>query len=210
MVVKGAVDVIMGRTASIQCGDEVRAITPEDIEKIEAQNQSFSREGLRVLGFAYKAVSAEEELSLEDENNLTFLGLIAMMDPPREESMAAVAECKRAGIRPIMITGDHKVTAAAIAKRIGILEDESEACEGAVIDSMSDEELKNFVEGISVYARVSPEHKIRIVRAWQEKGNIVAMTGDGVNDAPALKQADIGVAMGITGSEVSKDAALWY
>ena len=207
MVVKGAVDVIMGRTASIQCGDEVRAITPEDIEKIEAQNQSFSREGLRVLGFAYKAVSAEEELSLEDENNLTFLGLIAMMDPPREESMAAVAECKRAGIRPIMITGDHKVTAAAIAKRIGILEDESEACEGAVIDSMSDEELKNFVEGISVYARVSPEHKIRIVRAWQEKGNIVAMTGDGVNDAPALKQADIGVAMGITGTEVSKDAA---
>ena len=207
MVVKGAVDVIMGRTASIQCGDEVRAITPEDIEKIEAQNQSFSREGLRVLGFAYKAVSAEEELSLEDENNLTFLGLIAMMDPPREESMAAVAECKRAGIRPIMITGDHKVTAAAIAKRIGILEDESEACEGAVIDSMSDEELKNFVEGISVYARVSPEHKIRIVRAWQEKGNIVAMTGDGVNAAPALKQADIGVAMGITGSEVSKDAA---
>ena len=207
MVVKGAVDVIMGRTASIQCGDEVRAITPEDIEKIEAQNQSFSREGLRVLGFAYKAVSAEEELSLEDENNLTFLGLIAMMDPPREESMAAVAECKRAGISPIMITGDHKVTAAAIAKRIGILEDESEACEGAVIDSMSDEELKNFVEGISVYARVSPEHKIRIVRAWQEKGNIVAMTGDGVNDAPALKQADIGVAMGITGSEVSKDAA---
>ena len=207
MVVKGAVDVIMGRTASIQCGDEVRAITPEDIEKIEAQNQSFSREGLRVLGFAYKAVSAEEELSLEDENNLTFLGLIAMMDPPREESMAAVAECKRAGIRPIMITGDHKVTAAAIAKRIGVLEDESEACEGAVIDSMSDEELKNFVKGISVYARVSPEHKIRIVCAWQEKGNIVAMTGDGVNDAPALKQADIGVAMGITGSEVSKDAA---
>ena len=207
MVVKGAVDVIMGRTASIQCGDEVRAITPEDIEKIEAQNQSFSREGLRVLGFAYKAVSAEEELSLEDENNLTFLGLIAMMDPPREESKAAVAECIRAGIRPVMITGDHKVTAAAIAKRIGILEDESEACEGAVIDSMSDEELKNFVEGISVYARVSPEHKIRIVRAWQEKGNIVAMTGDGVNDAPALKQADIGVAMGITGSEVSKDAA---
>lgn len=207
MVVKGAVDVLLGRAASIQFGNEVRTITKEDKEKIEAQNQSFSRQGLRVLGFAYKAVSAEEELSLEDENDLTFLGLIAMMDPPREESMAAVAECKRAGIRPIMITGDHKVTAAAIAKRIGILEDESEACEGAVIDSMSDEELKDFVEGISVYARVSPEHKIRIVRAWQEKGNIVAMTGDGVNDAPALKQADIGVAMGITGSEVSKDAA---
>ena len=207
MVVKGAVDVIMGRTASIQCGDEVRAITPEDIEKIEAQNQSFSREGLRVLGFAYKAVSAEEELSLEDENNLTFLGLIAMMDPPREESMAAVAECKRAGIRPIMITGDHKVTAAAIAKRIGILENMSEACEGAIIEDMTDEELQDFVPQISVYARVSPEHKIRIVRAWQERGNIVAMTGDGVNDAPALKQSDIGVAMGITGSEVAKDAA---
>lgn len=206
MVVKGAVDVIMGRTASIQFGNEVRVITAEDKEKIEAQNQSFSRQGLRVLGFAYKAVSAEE-LCLEDENDLTFLGLIAMMDPPREESMAAVAECKKAGIRPIMITGDHKVTAAAIAKRIGILEDESEACEGAVIDSMSDEELKDFVEGISVYARVSPEHKIRIVRAWQEKGNIVAMTGDGVNDAPALKQADIGVAMGMTGTEVAKDAA---
>ena len=135
------------------------------------------------------------------------MGLIAMMDPPREESKAAVAECIRAGIKPIMITGDHKVTAAAIAKRIGILKDESEACEGAEIDHLTDEELKDFVEGISVYARVTPEHKIRIVRAWQEKGNIVSMTGDGVNDAPALKQADIGVAMGITGTEVSKDAA---
>ena len=130
-----------------------------------------------------------------------------MMDPPREESRLAVEECRRAGIRPIMITGDHKITAAAIAKRIGILKEESEACEGAVIEDMSDEELQDFVEGISVYARVSPEHKIRIVRAWQEKGNIVAMTGDGVNDAPALKQADIGVAMGVTGSEVAKDAA---
>lgn len=130
-----------------------------------------------------------------------------MMDPPRQESKEAVADCIRAGIRPIMITGDHKVTAAAIAKRIGILKEEAEACEGAVIEGMSDEELRDFVDGISVYARVSPEHKIRIVRAWQEKGNIVSMTGDGVNDAPALKQADIGVAMGITGSEVSKDAA---
>ena len=160
-----------------------------------------------MLGFAYKKVVDEWELSYDDENNLIFLGMIAMMDPPREESMAAVAECKKAGIRPIMITGDHKVTAAAIAKRIGILQDESEACEGAQIEGMSDEELQDFVEHISVYARVSPEHKIRIVRAWQEKGNVVAMTGDGVNDAPALKQADIGVAMGITGSEVAKDAS---
>lgn len=207
MLVKGAVDVLMERMNSIQIGGEIRPITEEDQRKIEAQNQKFSREGLRVLGFAYKIVSDETELSLEDEYGLTFLGLIAMMDPPREESKAAVAECKSAGIRPIMITGDHKVTAAAIAKRIGILKEESEACEGSEIDSMTDEELKDFVEGISVYARVSPEHKIRIVRAWQDKGNIVSMTGDGVNDAPALKQADIGVAMGITGSEVSKDAA---
>ena len=124
---------------------------------------------MRVLGFAYKKVVDEWELSYDDENNLIFLGMIAMMDPPREESMAAVAECKKAGIRPIMITGDHKVTAAAIAKRIGILQDESEACEGAQIECMSDEELQDFVEHISVYARVSPEHKIRIVRAWQEK-----------------------------------------
>ncbi len=207
MIVKGAVDVLLDRMDQIQIGSEIRPITVADKERIEAQNQAFSREGLRVLAFAYKVVSDELELTLEDEQELIFLGLVAMMDPPREESKAAVAECKSAGIRPIMITGDHKVTAAAIAKRIGILEDESEACEGAVIDKMSDEELKDFVEGISVYARVSPEHKIRIVRAWQEKGNIVSMTGDGVNDAPALKQADIGVAMGITGSEVSKDAA---
>lgn len=207
MLIKGAVDVLLDRMTQIQIGDEIRPMTDEDRTRIENQNQKFSREGLRVLAFAYKVVSDEEELTLDDEYYLIFIGLIAMMDPPREESKAAVAECKRAGIRPIMITGDHKVTAAAIAKRIGILEDESEACEGAEIDKMSDEELKDFVEGISVYARVSPEHKIRIVRAWQDKGNIVSMTGDGVNDAPALKQADIGVAMGITGSEVSKDAA---
>ena len=207
MIVKGAVDVLLDRMDQIQIGSEVRPMTARDRQNIEAQNQAFSRQGLRVLAFAYKIVSDELELELDDEYNLIFLGLIAMMDPPREESRAAVAECKSAGIRPIMITGDHKVTAAAIAKRIGILENESEACEGAEIDKMSDEELKDFVEGISVYARVSPEHKIRIVRAWQEKGNIVSMTGDGVNDAPALKQADIGVAMGITGSEVSKDAA---
>lgn len=207
MLVKGAVDVLLGRMNTIRIKEEILPLTEERKAEIEAQNQAFSRQGLRVLAFACKEVSDELELSIEDENDLTFLGLIAMMDPPRVESQAAVAECKSAGIRPIMITGDHKVTAAAIAKRIGILEDESEACEGSEIDSMSDEELKDFVEGISVYARVSPEHKIRIVRAWQDKGNIVSMTGDGVNDAPALKQADIGVAMGITGSEVSKDAA---
>lgn len=207
MIVKGAVDVLLSRMDRIQIGEQIYPMSKENMDKIEAQNQQFSRQGLRVLAFAYKEVSDELELTVEDECDLIFLGLIAMMDPPRVESQAAVEDCKRAGIRPIMITGDHKVTAAAIAKRIGILKDESEACEGAVIDNMTDEELKDFVEGISVYARVSPEHKIRIVRAWQEKGNIVSMTGDGVNDAPALKQADIGVAMGITGSEVSKDAA---
>ncbi|MGF0033803.1 cation-translocating P-type ATPase [Bariatricus sp. SGI.154] len=207
VVVKGAVDVLLHRMTHIRIGDTVREIREEDRMQIERQNLEFSRDGLRVLAFAYKVMEEERELTLEDEKELTFLGLIAMMDPPREESKAAVAECIKAGIKPIMITGDHKVTAAAIAKRIGILKDESEACEGAVIEDMSDLELQDFVEGISVYARVSPEHKIRIVRAWQEKGNIVAMTGDGVNDAPALKQANIGVAMGITGSEVSKDAA---
>lgn len=207
LLVKGAVDVLLCRMNYFRVNGEIYPLTEDTARVIEARNQEFSREGLRVLGFAYRELNRQKPLTQEDENDLIFLGLIAMMDPPREESKAAVAECKSAGIRPIMITGDHKVTAAAIAEKIGILEKESEACEGSEIDSMTDEELKDFVEGISVYARVSPEHKIRIVRAWQEKGNIVAMTGDGVNDAPALKQADIGVAMGVTGSEVSKDAA---
>lgn len=207
MITKGAVDVLIPRALYIRDKGEVRVITKEDKDKIQAQNEEFSRNGLRVLALAYKKYDNEVELTLDDEKDYIFLGLISMMDPPRDESKDAVAECKRAGIKPIMITGDHKITASAIAKKIGILEDESEACEGAVIENMSDEELETFVEKISVYARVSPEHKIRIVRAWQNRGNIVAMTGDGVNDAPALKQADIGVAMGITGSEVSKDAA---
>ena len=207
MIVKGACDVLLDRITAIKENGAVREITQKDRDNIEEANRSFSQNGLRVLAFAFKTFDKRRELSCEDEYELTFTGLIAMMDPPREESADAVSECISAGIRPVMITGDHKVTAAAIAKRIGILKDEKEACEGAVIDSMSDEQLKEFVPQISVYARVSPEHKIRIVRAWQERGSIVAMTGDGVNDAPALKQADIGVAMGITGSEVSKDAA---
>ena len=207
MVVKGAVDVLLDRMHKIQTADGVREITDKDREEIEARNHGFSEEGLRVLAFAYKEVEEGTNLSLDQERNFIFLGLVSMMDPPREESAAAVEECIRAGIKPIMITGDHKITASAIAKRIGILKDVSEACVGADIDGLSDEELKVFVEGISVYARVSPEHKIRIVKAWQDKGNIVSMTGDGVNDAPALKQADIGVAMGITGTEVSKDAS---
>ena len=207
MITKGAVDVLLHRVKEIQTPEGIREITDEDRRAIEECNHDFSGNGLRVLAFAYKKIEPAFRPQPNDENDMVFLGLISMMDPPREESAAAVAECINAGIKPVMITGDHKVTAAAIARKIGILKDDSEACEGSSIDGMSDEELQDYVENISVYARVSPEHKIRIVRAWQEKGNIVAMTGDGVNDAPALKQADIGVAMGITGSEVSKDAA---
>ena len=207
MIVKGAIDCLMARTEWIWTSSGVRELTEKDKEIIRQQNQDFSMEGLRVLAFAYRDIPDKHILTAEDENHLVFLGLIAMMDPPREESKAAVAECIKAGIRPVMITGDHKITAAAIANRIGILHDLSEACEGADIEKMSDDQLKEFVPHISVYARVSPEHKIRIVRAWQQRGKIVAMTGDGVNDAPALKQADIGVAMGVTGTEVAKDAA---
>ena len=196
MVTKGAVDVMLDRCV----------ISDAERKEIEQVNEEFSSQGLRVLAFACRTVE-DTAVSLEDENGLDFLGLIAMMDPPREESKAAVAECIAAGIRPIMITGDHKVTAAAIAKEIGILTPGTEAVEGSAIDAMSDEELREFVPKVSVYARVSPEHKIRIVKAWQDRGNLVAMTGDGVNDAPALKQADIGVAMGVTGTEVAKDAA---
>ena len=206
MVTKGAVDVLMNRVKYIVKNGEIVDITNDDKLKIAEINESFSRNGLRVLAFAKKYVD-NNEIGLEDENDMIFVGLISMMDPPREESKDAVSECISAGIRPVMITGDHKVTASAIAKEIGILKNESEAVDGAEIDNMTDEELQNYVDKISVYARVSPEHKIRIVRAWQNRGNIVAMTGDGVNDAPALKQADIGVAMGITGSEVAKDAA---
>ena len=207
MIVKGAIDCLMARTEWIWTSSGVRELTEKDREIIRQQNQDFSMEGLRVLAFAYRDIPDKHRLTAEDENHLVFLGLIAMMDPPREESKAAVAECIKAGIRPVMITGDHKITAAAIAKRIGILHYLSEACEGADIEKMSDDQLKELVPHISVYARVSPEHKIRIVRAWQQRGKIVAMTGDGVNDAPALKQADIGVAMGVTGTEVAKDAA---
>lgn len=207
MITKGAVDALLPRTLYIQDKGVIRPIRDVDIREIEEMNREFSGNGLRVLAVAYRKFEESRQLTWEDEQEFVFLGLISMMDPPREESAAAVAACIRAGIKPVMITGDHKITAAAIAKRIGILQNISEACEGSEIDSMTDEELQQFVEHTSVYARVSPEHKIRIVKAWQDKGKIVAMTGDGVNDAPALKQADIGVAMGITGSEVSKDAA---
>lgn len=207
LVTKGAMDVILSRCNKIYLNGEVKDITKEEIELLKQQNLLYSENGLRVLAFAYKEYDENRQLSLDDENNLIFLGLIAMMDPPREESFEAVKQCKEAGIIPIMITGDHIITASAIARRIGILGDNDRAVEGKDIENLTDEELKDFVKDVRVYARVSPEHKIRIVRAWQNLGNIVSMTGDGVNDAPALKQADVGVAMGITGTEVSKQAA---
>ncbi|MGM0845043.1 MAG: calcium-translocating P-type ATPase, PMCA-type [Bacillota bacterium] len=207
LFIKGAFDALLSRVTKIETSEGVVDITNSDRQEIESVNKEFSRSGLRVLGFAYKEVEEGRTIEYEDENDLTFIGLIAMMDPPREESAGAVAACIDAGIKPVMITGDHKITASAIAKQIGILKDESEAVEGAQIEKWSDEELQEKVADISVYARVSPEHKIRIVRAWQEKGNVVAMTGDGVNDGPALKQADTGIAMGITGTEVAKEAS---
>ena len=207
MLIKGAPDVLLARCTSVEQNGEVLPLTDEIRNAIVDQNRDFSSQGLRVLAFAKKVLSENRPLTLEDETDLIFTGLIAMMDPPRVESAPAVADCRRAGIRPVMITGDHKITASAIAREIGILQDGDRAVEGSELEKMTDEELRNEVEHISVYARVSPEHKIRIVRAWQDRGHVAAMTGDGVNDAPALKQADIGIAMGITGTEVSKDAA---
>lgn len=203
---KGAVDVILDRCDQILIHDKKRPITEEDIKLIKEQNENFAKEGLRVLGFAYKTMKPKE-LSLEDENDLTFVGMVAQMDPPRLESKDAVSKCKMAGIKPIMITGDHIITATSIAKEIGIFEDGDICLEGKELETMSDSALDEILPKVSVYARVAPEHKIRIVEAWQKRNEIVAMTGDGVNDAPALKQSDIGVAMGITGTEVSKDAA---
>lgn len=196
MYTKGAADVLTERMN----------ITETAKNQIREQVEQLSKQGLRILCFACKEFDGDE-ITVDDENGLEYMGLIAMMDPPREESAQAVAECKSAGIKPVMITGDHIVTASAIAKEIGILESFDEAVEGKALDDYTDEQLVDFVKDKSVYARVTPEHKIRIVKAWQARNNIVAMTGDGVNDAPALKQADVGVAMGITGTEVSKDAA---
>jgi len=207
MITKGALDVLLSRMIKVQTSQGNIDFTDEHKRELEKVNQNFSKEGLRVLAFAFKEVAEGQTIGVEDENDLIFVGLTAMMDPPRPESKVAVENCIKAGIKPVMITGDHKITASAIAKQIGILKNESEAIEGFEIEKLTDEQLRQKVQDISVYARVSPEHKIRIVKAWQEKGNVVAMTGDGVNDAPALKQADIGIAMGITGTEVAKDAA---
>ena len=207
LMTKGAIDVLLARSDRLMTSEGVRELTEADREEIMRVNNSLSEEGLRVLAFGYRELDCVRELSLDDEQGYVFIGLISMIDPPRPESVAAVADAKRAGIRTVMITGDHKVTATAIAKRIGIFGEGDLAVSGPELEQMTDEELDRKLTHISVYARVSPEHKIRIVTAWQRRGQIVAMTGDGVNDAPALKKADIGVAMGITGTEVSKDAA---
>ncbi len=198
MFTKGAIDVILSRSANL---------TGEEKKKITEENFALSDSGLRVLGFAMKRIGSEKALSFDDEYDLEYIGLMAEMDPPRTESAQAVADCRAAGIRPVMITGDHKITASAIARRIGIMEEGDLAFTGPEIDEMTDEELDEKLSRISVYARVSPDNKIRIVKAWQRNNDIVAMTGDGVNDGPALKNSDVGVAMGITGTEVAKDSA---
>lgn len=204
---KGAVDGILPLMTARLGENGTVPLSDGDRDAIREVNRMMSEQGLRVLAFAQRILPETDTITLADEQGYTFLGLIAMIDPPREESAAAVADCYRAGIKPIMITGDHITTASAIARQIGILKEGGLAVTGAEIDALSDEELSEKLPQISVYARVSPEHKIRIVDLWQKKGEIVAMTGDGVNDAPALKKADIGIAMGITGTEVSKDAA---
>lgn len=207
ILTKGALDMLLDRMACIWDENGVREMIQADRMEIEKKNREFSENGLRVLAFACRKMKEGETLTLEGERDFIFLGLVAMIDPPREESKAAVADARRAGIRPVMITGDHKITATAIAKEIGIFGEGDMAVVGTELDAMTDEELDELISRIAVFARVSPENKIRIVQAWQRKGHIVSMTGDGVNDAPALKAADIGVAMGITGTEVSKDAA---
>ena len=206
LLVKGAPDVLLNRATQVYINGDVIPMTKERLTKIKKQNEAFAKRALRVLAFGYKSLGNQNVLDFEDESDFIFVGLLAMIDPPREEVYGAISEAKAAGIKTVMITGDHKTTAVAIATDIGIFTEGDMALTGTELDLLSDQELANYLEKISVYARVSPENKIRIVRAWQEKGHVSAMTGDGVNDAPALKQADIGIAMG-TGTDVAKDAA---
>ena len=207
MYTKGAIDTLLDRSTWLLTSQGRVEMTEARRAEIARVNMELSEQGLRVLSFACKELESVRSLALEDERDFTFVGLVSMIDPPRPEAIKAVADAKRGGIRTIMITGDHKVTASAIARQLGIFRDGDEALSGVELDNMTDADQDQRLEKVSVYARVSPEHKIRIVSAWQRKGKIVSMTGDGVNDAPALKAADIGVAMGITGTEVSKDAA---
>jgi len=212
--VKGAPEIVLARCTKIMRDRKIERLTVKEREKILKVNENMASEALRVLGVAFKELENVEILDLRAkdfnvkvENELIFLGLIGMIDPPREEAKAAEQLCKRAGIKTVMITGDHLLTAVAVAKEIGMMKEESMALTGSELDKLDDEEFEDIVENVAVYARVSPEHKLRIIRALKKKGHIVAMTGDGVNDAPALKNADIGVAMGITGTDVTKEAA---
>lgn len=200
---KGAPEVILDACDSVMAADGVQALSPEGREQILSQAQTMAGEALRVLGIASKPEATRESA----EHGMTFLGLAGMIDPPRPEAKAAIAVCTEAGIRPVMITGDHPVTAQAVARELGLLRNGNRVVTGAELETMSDEQLQGEAEHISVYARVSPAHKLRVVTAWQSRGHIAAMTGDGVNDAPALKKADIGIAMGITGTDVTKEAA---
>jgi len=207
MITKGALDVLLPKVTRIKTSTGIFEITPQHRQKIGAVIRYFSMNGLRVLAIAYKEVLPLQKVDPRAERDLIFVGLVAMMDPPRKESKEAVGSCIKAGIKPVMITGDHKITATAIAEQIGILQNPAEAIEGHALEGLTDQELQEKVQDYSVYARVTPAQKIRIVKAWQDKGHVVAMTGDGVNDGPASKQADIGVAMGVTGTEVAKDAS---
>lgn len=206
---KGAIDELLKKCIAYEINNKVYDDIGNYINKIREKNEEMAKEALRVLGCAYKEIDhipSKEEMT-QIENNLIFIGMVGMIDPPREEAKVAVEKCKTAGIKVVMITGDHKITATAIAKKLGILENEEEAITGSELEQMTDEELEKNVRKYSVYARVSPEHKVRIVTAWQKNGEVVAMTGDGVNDSPALKKADIGCAMGLVGTDVAKEAA---
>ena len=206
---KGGIDELLNRCIAYEINGEVKNDLEVYANKIRQENEEMAKEALRVLGCAYKEIDhvpSKAEMK-EIEKDLIFIGMVGMIDPPREEAKLAVEKCKSAGIKTVMITGDHKITASAIAKKLGILENEDEAITGLDLEKMTDEELEKNVRNYSVYARVSPEHKVRIVKAWQKNGEIVAMTGDGVNDSPALKTADIGCAMGIVGTDVAKEAA---
>ena len=206
---KGGVDELLNRAVAYTINGEIKDDLETFKKEIQKNNEEMAKNALRVLAFAYKELDhmPQKEEMENMESGLIFIGMVGMIDPPREEAKVAVAKCKTAGIKTVMITGDHKITAIAIAKALGILENESEALTGAELEQMSDEELTKNIRNYSVYARVSPEHKVRIVKAWKAQGEIVAMTGDGVNDAPALKNADIGCAMGMVGTDVAKEAA---
>jgi Ca2+-transporting ATPase len=206
MNTKGAPDAIISRCDKIYLDGEIAPMTDEIKQRLIAQNEQFAALALRVLGFAYKEYESEADFDNLEEG-LTYVGMMCMIDPPREEVKASVAQCHGAGINVKMITGDHKITAAAIATTLGIMREDGTALDGNDLDNLTDDELIEKVKTVNVFARVSPEHKVRIVDAVKSGGNIVAMTGDGVNDAPSLKKADIGIAMGITGTDVSKEAA---